>query len=377
MKSKNIVVYADYKPQKNIDHPSTHQIYQNPRVFLEMRTLGDLDPNEIRVQMIYAGVCGTDIHLLETNVDTGYTKCSAPAFIPEKGRVLGHEGVGKILAIGQNIRHLSVGDYVTLESVIICHHCYPCRKGRFNQCINAKLLGMEKDGIFGSIVDIPGMLAYNVTDYIKNEQDLQAFACIEPAGVAYVACENANVKPGHKVLIFGAGPIGLLTAIMSKAVFGAVEVHLVEPVNFRRQFAQKMVDQVYNIKDFLANRSEKFDVIIEASGNLNNINASFRQLKPNGHVILLARSGEALLVEAIDHMITNQISMTGSRGHLGGVFQNVFELYKSGRIPLHNLITNIVPTPEELCTLLRENRSQIIDKNCKVLVQLCQNHEKF
>jgi threonine dehydrogenase-like Zn-dependent dehydrogenase len=374
MKSKNIVVYADYKPIKNIEHPGTHQIYQNPRVFLETRILGDLNPNEIRVQMIYAGVCGTDIHLLETNPDTGYTKCSAPAIIPETGRVLGHEGVGKVLAIGSNIRHLSIGNYVALESIIVCHHCYPCRKGRFNQCINAKLLGMEQDGIFGSIVDIPGMLAYNITDYLQDEQDLQAFACIEPAGVAYVACENAKIKPGNRVLIFGAGPIGLLTALMSKEIFGAVEVHLVEPVNFRRQFAKKWADQVYDVKDFLASRSEKFDVVIEASGNLNNINATFRQLNPNGHVILLARSGEPLLVTAVDHMITNQISMTGSRGHLGGVFQNLFELYKSGKLPLHNLITNIVPSLEELCSLFRENRTQIIEENCKVLVLLCQEH---
>ncbi|MEK8016287.1 MAG: zinc-binding dehydrogenase [Candidatus Parabeggiatoa sp.] len=374
MKSKNIVVYADSKPIKNIEHPGTHQIYQNPRVFLETRTLGDLAPNEIRVQMIYAGVCGTDIHLLETNPDTGYTKCSAPAFIPETGRVLGHEGVGKVLAIGQNIRHLGIGDYVALESIIVCHYCYPCRKGNFNQCINAKLLGMEKDGIFGSIVDIPGMLAYNISDYLQDEQDLQAFACIEPAGVAYLACENAQIKPGSRILIFGAGPIGLLTALMSKEIFGACEVHLVEPVNFRRQFAQKWADQVYDVNEFLANRAEKFDVVIEASGNLNNINATFRQLNPNGHVILLARSGEPLLVTAVDQMITNQISITGSRGHLGGIFQILFELYKSGKLPLQRLVTNIVPSLEELNTLLRENRPKIIEENCKVLVQVCQDY---
>lgn len=374
MESKNIVVYADYKPIKNVEHPGTHQIYQNPRVFLETKTLGDLDPNEIRVQMIYAGVCGTDIHLLETNPDTGYTKCSAPALIPETGRVLGHEGVGKVLAIGQNVQHLNIGDYVALESIIVCHYCHPCRKGNFNQCLNAKLLGMEKDGIFGSIVDIPGMLAYNITNYVQNEQDLQAFACIEPAGVAYLACENAQIKPSHRILIFGAGPIGLLTALMSKEIFGAVEVHLVEPVNFRRQFAKKWADQVYDTKELWTNNSEKFDIIIEASGNLNNINAIFRQINPNGHVILLARSGEALLLDAIDHMITNQISMTGSRGHLGGIFQNLFELYKNERLPLHRLITNIVPSLEKSCTLLQENRTQIIEKNCKVLVQVCQDY---
>jgi len=374
MKSKNIVVYADYKPIKDVEHPGTHQIYQNPRVFLETKTLGDLDPNEIRVQMIYAGVCGTDIHLLETNPDTGYTKCSAPTLIPEIGRVLGHEGVGKVLAIGQNVQHLNIGDYVALESIIVCHHCYPCRKGNFNQCLNAKLLGMEKDGIFGSIVDVPGMLAYNITHYVQNEQDLQAFACIEPAGVAYLACENAQIKPSHRILIFGAGPIGLLTALMSKEIFGAVEVHLVEPVNFRRQFAKKWADQVHDVKDFFANNLEKFDIVVEASGNLNNINAIFRKINPNGHVVLLARSGEALLLEAIDHMITNQISIIGSRGHLGGIFHNLFELYKSGKLPLHRLVTHIVPSLEELSILLQENRAKIIEENCKVLVQVCQNY---
>ncbi len=236
---------------------------------------------------------------------------------------------------------------------------------------------MEKDGLFGSIVDIPSMLAYNITPYLRSEPDLPAFACVEPAGVTYVACENANLKPGNTVLIFGAGPIGILTALMSKAVFSAIEVHLVEPIKFRRQLAQQWTDYVYDVKDFFTNLSaKKFDVIIEASGNLNKINATFRHVNPNGHIILLARSGEPLLVDAIDHLITNQISITGSRGHLGGVFQIIFELYKSGKIPLHSLITNIVQGQEELCSLLRNNRKQLVDEKCKVLVQLCQNHQK-
>ncbi len=369
MESRVVVVHADIDPVKGIDRPGPHQIYKNPRISVQNRKLPAVHPDEIRVKMIYAGVCGTDVHLVTTHPNTGYIRCSAPAQITAAGRVIGHEGIGRVLEVGSQVRHVRPGACVTFESIIVCHYCDECRRGDFNQCRHALLLGLEKDGLFGDIVDVPSMLTHNVSDMAKSEKGLRAAACVEPAGVAYVACENTHVGAGDVVAIFGAGPIGLYTAMLSKSVFGASRVHMVEPVLFRRKLAGKWSDEIYDIDEFFNHGPSSVDVVIEASGNMDNINRVFRRLKANGRVAVLGRSGEPLALDAVDHMITNAISIMGSRGHLGGAFAKILTLCRSGRISIDDAVTGIINGPEEVCDLLK-SPERLFEEHCKVLVKL-------
>ena len=369
MKSEVIVVHADRVPMQGVTHPGTHQLFKNPRVALETRLLGDLHPNQIRVQMLYAGICGTDVHLSEKDPETGYIRTSAPADIPPEGRVIGHEGVGRILETGANVQHLRKGAIVTFESIIVCHHCEVCRKGNFNQCRNAKLLGLEKDGILGTVVDVPAMLAHDVTGQIHNDRDLKAVACIEPAGVAYVACQHTKIAAGDCVVIFGAGPIGLFAGMLSRLVFGASSVHIVDPVAFRRAAAKKWCDCVYTVDDFFADPPAGVDVVIEASGVLDNVSRIFPGINANGRVSLLARSGVPLMLDRVDHMITNAIMLTGSRGHLCGAFGDILKLYQEGRLPLDEVVTTVVDGLDQALELFNAPE-KILHKNCKVFVRL-------
>lgn len=368
MESRVVVIKAEKLPIPGVLKPGPHQTYKHPKISVEKRVLGSLNPDSIRVQMIYAGLCGTDVHLMESDPKTGYIRCSAPADIPETGRVIGHEGVGKVLAVGQNVRHLPEGAIVTFESIIVCHYCDVCRRGQFNQCRNAKLLGLEKDGIFGEIVDVPAMLAHDVTAIVRTDQDLQAIACVEPAGVAYVACQNTRVTGGDVVAIFGAGPIGVFTAMLCKTIFGASSVFIVEPVIFRRKFAEKWCDRVYDVEEFFAKTPESIDVVIEASGDLQNINKIFRNVNANGRIALLARSGTSLILDAMDHMITNAISISGSRGHLCGAFTDILNLYKQGRLPLHQVVTHILEGTGAFETFIGAT-DKILKENCKLLIR--------
>lgn len=366
MKSNTIVVYAKNDPIPGIVNPGPHQRYRNPRVTVENRELGNLHPDEIRVEMIYAGLCGTDVHVVEENPETGYIKSSAPMNISEAGRVIGHEGVGRILETGANVKHVASGDYVTFESIIVCHYCDVCRKGHFNQCRNARLLGLEKDGLFGTVVDVPAMLAHTISDIVKSETDLRAMACVEPAGVAYVACQNTKVKGGDNVVIFGAGPIGIFAAMLCKLIFGASLVHMVEPIRFRREFARPWCDHVYDVSEFFNNMPSSVDVVIEASGEIGNVNGIFKSINANGRVALLARSGKPFHLDALDHMITNEVTLVGSRGHLCGAFSDIIILYRQGRLPLEKIVTFVAKDINELYELL-QTPEQIITNNCKVL----------
>ena len=157
--------------------------------------------------------------------------------------------------------------------------------------------------------------------------------------------------------------------MLSKTVFGASVVHIVEPVEFRRMFAKKWIDYVYDVDEFFDNCPQHVDVVIEASGDLNNISKIFRKVNANGRIALLARSGVPLVLDAVDHMITNAVSMIGSRGHLCGAFDDILNLYKKGRIPLDEIVTNVVNGAEQLCDLLKSTE-KILNENCKVLIRL-------
>jgi threonine dehydrogenase-like Zn-dependent dehydrogenase len=372
MESKVVVVHADIDPVKGIVRPGSHQIYKNPRISVENRKLPALRPDEIRVKMIYAGVCGTDVHLVTTNPDTGYIRCSAPVQITAAGRVIGHEGIGKVLEVGSQVRHVQPGACVTFESIIVCHYCDECRRGDFNQCRHALLLGLEKDGLFGDIVDVPSMLTHDVSDLAQSEKGRRAAACVEPAGVAYVACQNTHLGAGDVVVVFGAGPIGLFAAMLSKVVFGASRVHMVEPVLFRRKLAEKWSDAIYDVDEFFNNGPSSIDVVIEASGNMGNVSRVFRRLNANGRVAVLGRSGEPLSLDAVDHMITNAVSIIGSRGHLGGAFAKILTLCRNGRISLDDVVTSIINGPEGIRDLLNSPK-KIFEENCKVLVNFDDN----
>lgn len=368
-KTHMVVVHAERDPMPDIENPGPHQVYRHPRVTVETRELGELHPDEVRVQMVYAGLCGSDVHLVASDPETGYIRSSAPARIPPEGRVIGHEGVGKVLAVGSHVRHVKPGAFVTFESIIVCHYCDVCRRGQFNQCLRARLLGLEKDGLFGTIVDVPSMLTHDVGELAEHDSGLRAAACVEPAGVAYVACENTRVTGGDVVVVFGAGPIGLFSAMLSKNILGASEVHVVEPVRFRRELASAWSDHAYDVEEFFDDPPRAVDVLIEASGEVTNVSRLARRMNANGRIALLARSGAPLTLDCVDHLISNQIVIVGSRGHLCGAFAKILSLYRNGRLPLADIVTDVVVGPEALCRLLQAP-GRILQDNCKVLARL-------
>ena len=365
----SIVLDAVDEPMPGVAAPSPRQRYRHPRLSLRARPAKALAADHIRIQPLYAGICGTDIHLVEQDPESGYVRTSAPAHIPPQGRVIGHEGVARVTAVGSDVTRLKPDDIVSFASVIACGACQTCRKGAPNQCQNARLLGMETDGIFAESADIPERLALDVTSLVRDESDLMAMACLEPAGVAMLACENATVKPGDSLLVFGGGPIGLLCALIGRHVFGAARVELVEPVARRREHAAPQVDAVHTPDGFFAGGERRFDVVIEASGQMDNVNRVFRRIAANGRVVLLARSGQPLRIDAVDHMITNAVRVMGSRGHLGGALERVLEAYASGALALGSCITGQLEGLDALLAVLKAPETVGRD-HCKLLVRI-------
>jgi threonine dehydrogenase-like Zn-dependent dehydrogenase len=195
-----------------------------------------------------------------------------------------------------------------------------------------------------------------------------AAACLEPAGVAYLACLNARIKPGERVAVLGAGPIGLLTVMLCKLAFGASTVCLVEPLDFRREFANQWADICLTPDQFMEN-SHQFEVIIDAAGDLELVAKALNKMSAGGRIGLLARNGQTLTLDKIDLLITRNLSIFGSRGHLGGLYEQLARLYLSGRLPMHLVITKLIHGLDDLSQHIIHPQT-VVQDNCKVMCEL-------
>ena len=365
--SRSLIVYANDDPKGNAGNPSSNYRYRFPRIEIENRALLPLSAGSIRVKMNCVGICGTDLHLLETEED-GYTRCSSPSQIPFTGRILGHEGMGVVCELGQNVEKIELGDFVCFESILTCKSCVKCRQGAFNQCVHSSLLGMEQDGLFTEYADVPVSAAHVVTDIAQTDRDLEGLACVEPAAVAYLACVNARIAPGETVAVLGAGPIGFFAALMAKTLFGASHVCLSEPVEFRREFGRLASDQVLLPEEF-SESNQSFDVLIDAAGSLSDTSTAISQMNGNGRIVLLSRTGQSLHIDLVDQIISKSLHIIGSRGHLGGAMNAVLSLARAGRLDLRAPVTKVAHGLDSLAGLLK-NPTALMAGDCKVVVKL-------
>lgn len=364
-----VVLHAEEQPLRGVLRPRTHELYRNPRVTCDQSALGPLRPDFVRVKMKYVGLCGTDLHAAAADPSTGYMRTSSPASIPAKGRILGHEGIGEVVEAGRNVPHFREGAWVIFDSIIPCRECDRCQRGFLNQCRHARLLGLEEDGLFAASVDLPAAVMHDVSAYIESDADARALALIEPAAVALVACRKANVKRGERVTIFGAGPIGTYCAMLARNVFGAGEIAVVEPVDFRRRFAARWAQQLFTPAEFELSQCDSFDVVFEASGVLKNVNAVLPRMNAAGRIVVLGRSGESLHLSATDDLITNAISIMGSRGHHGGAYEMLLQLYAEKKFSPADAVTSVTNGLEKLAELMQSPDS-VIQHDNKILVQI-------
>ena len=166
---------------------------------------------EVLVRLLEVGICGSDIH---------FFKGHRP--ITEE-RVIGHEGIGIIEAIGEAITNRMIGERVAIEPNIPCNHCKQCAKGNGNSCSNKRVIGLTEDGCFAEYICVPSDFAHAVPTYILNTDAV----CIEPMAVAYHALKSATAKPSDAILIIGLGSIGFLLAHL--AIQHNYRVYFLEP----------------------------------------------------------------------------------------------------------------------------------------------------
>ncbi len=187
--------------------------------------VGEPGPGEVQVRVEAVGICGSDVHSYSEG-GVGDTPCQFPM-------VLGHEPAGTVIKTGLGVSGWAAGDRAYFEPAIYCYHCEFCRTGHHNVCANIRFLSTPGHaGFFREYVNLP---AHNLVA-IPAHVSLSEATIVEPLAVALHSIKLADVRRGETAVVFGAGPIGLLTIVSLKAS-GAGRVWAVEPVAHRRELA--------------------------------------------------------------------------------------------------------------------------------------------
>ena len=216
--------------------------------------------NDLLIKIRKTAICGTDMHIY--NWDEWSQKT-----IPVP-MVVGHEYVGEVVGMGQEVKGFKVGDRVSGEGHITCCHCRNCRAGRVHLCRNTEGVGVNRPGAFAEYLVIPAFNAFKIPDNISD--DLASI--FDPFGNAVHTALSFDLV-GEDVLITGAGPIGIMAAAVAKHV-GARHVVVTDINPYRLELAKKMgatraVDvSKEDLKDVMneLGMTEGFDVGLEMSG---------------------------------------------------------------------------------------------------------------
>jgi len=355
-------------------------VWRHPQVHLADIREPHLGPKDVRVRPKACGVCGSDVHFYETDED-GYILYPGLTKFPV---VIGHEFSGEIVEMGTEVRDLRRGDLVTVEEMIWCGECVPCRNGWPNQCLNLEEIGFTIDGAMAEQLVVGAKYCWPITQlaevYGSAEAACEAGALCEPTSVAYngMFVRAGGFKPGGVVAVYGTGPIGFAAIALARAA-GASRVIAFEISAVRQALARQVgADEVHSPADLAKSGSTPHEVVLQASGGAGadmaveaagapsrTIPEMEASLAIGGKVVIIGRAAERAPMY-LEHFQTHAGQLYGAQGHSGyGTFQNVIRLMASGRIDLRPIITSRFPLTAAVAAIEKASRRQ----DGKVLVK--------
>ena len=239
--------------------------------------------NDVKIKIHYTSICGTDLHIYN------WDKWSQETI--KTPMTIGHEFVGEIVEIGDNVNGYKLGDIVSGEGHIVCGHCRNCKAGKRHLCKETVGVGVNRDGAFAQYLVIPQ------TNVIKCEPGIKEELCssFDPLGNAVHTALSYNMV-GEDVLITGAGPIGIMAAAICCHV-GARTVTITDVNDYRLGLVKDICDSKLravniskeNITDVMAELGiqEGFDVGLEMSGNSSAFNMMIENMYNGGKIAVL------------------------------------------------------------------------------------------
>lgn len=298
-------------------------------------------PYDVIVQPKFTGICGSDVHY--------WVHGAIGHFVVKSPMVLGHESAGIITEVGESVKGLKVGDRVAMEPGVPCRRCVRCKEGKYNLCPDMAFAATPPfDGTLAKYYSLPEDFCYKLPENVSLEEG----ALVEPLSVGVHITKQAGVFPGASVVVFGAGPVGLLCMAVAKA-FGATKIVAVdineERLNFSKKYAAThgVLSQKESSEDAArriistASLGAGADIVVDASGAEPAIQTSIHALRVGGTYVQ-GGMGKSDITFPIAAMCTKELNVKGSFRYGSGDYQLAVDLIQSGQVDVRSLITGKV-----------------------------------
>ncbi len=288
-------------------------------------------PDQLLLRVDAVSICGTDVHI--TAVPPGY--------IATPNTILGHELVGTVAEIGENVRGLQVGDRVVVNPNNYCGTCVYCRKNLPNQCERIEALGIDFDGAFAEYCRVNAKVAHKISRDVPLEQA----ACCEPLACALSGIKKARVTPGDVCVIVGGGPIGLMIGMLLRKA-GAGKVYLLEISPYRIEFTRKLgFFEVINPMQqdareiIIGATGIGADVVFDVAGS--QIVTCVDLARKGGQVVLFGVNKRARAEIAQCEITTKELNVSGT-WLANATFPEAVRLLEQGGIDVGALVTEVI-----------------------------------
>jgi L-iditol 2-dehydrogenase len=295
-------------------------------VALEERPVPTPGPGDVLVRVRSVGVCGSDVHYYEHG--------RIGPYVVDRPLVLGHEAGGEVVDVGPGVTSLRTGQRVSIEPGVPCRSCAQCLAGRYNLCPDVRFFATPPiDGAFCEYVVMPAAFVYPVPDTISDD----AAGLLEPLSVGVWACRRAQVAPGSRVLVTGAGPIGLIAAQAARA-YGATEVAVTDVNAHRLALAADLGLRAINVAETpLADAGFEADVLLECSGNGRATWDAVNTVARAGRVALVGMGGDEVVLP-LSYLQDRELTVTGAFRY-ANTWPIAIDLVASGRVDLDRMVT--------------------------------------
>jgi L-iditol 2-dehydrogenase len=296
-------------------------------------------PHEVLVRVGAVGICGSDVHYYEHG--------RIGPFVVEAPMVIGHEAAGTVVDVGSEVDRSRVGQRVALEPGVPCRHCEQCLAGRYNLCPDVIFYATPPvDGAIAELVTLDADFAHPVPEGVDDEHAAMA----EPVSVGVWASRKADVKPGDRVLVTGAGPIGLLAGQVARA-FGAAVVTITDMSEFRLGVATTLGLDARSATEPL---TEEYDVLLECSGAPAAVRSGMRALARAGRAVLVGMGPDEVPMD-VPLIQTRELSVTGTFRY-ARTYPLALQLIGSGQVDVATLITHHFPLDQTEAALTLARR---------------------
>ena len=295
-------------------------------------------PDEVLLKIKASSICGTDKHI--------YTWDKWAQSRRKPPLVFGHECCGEVVEVGAFVKSIKVGDYISAETHIPCHHCFQCRTGNMHLCQNLSILGVDRDGIFAEYAVIPEVCCW------KNDPSLpvEVASVQEPFGNAVYTVMESHVE-AKRIAIIGDGPIASFACGIARAV-GAVQIYNLGMMPFNLDICKKMgADVIINVltdknyrQRIIDETGGGVDVVLDMAGNKNAVSDGFAILRRMGTFTSFGIASEPFEFDMANNIVFKGATVIGINGRkMFDTWYQLRNLLDFGKVDVHPVISHKIP----------------------------------